>query len=145
MIVVTILGFVAVLSVPTLLRSMPRHRVRQAADRLQMELRAIRTLAISRTQPIFLTLDASTRTLRSAWDRNRNGKIEKSEISKTEITSRRQIDISATATWGRFKPDGSFTCPNGYWRVSMAGRAGGQAYVYLFPNGQAEQSETRLD
>ncbi|MCE9615114.1 MAG: GspH/FimT family pseudopilin [Lentisphaerae bacterium] len=145
MIVVGILAIVVASSSMYMRGTMPRYRIRDAADRLQAQLRAARLHAISHVRTVSLTLDLANKRLRTDVDEDGDGTIASNETATIQLSSTAALSLTSSSTYGTFNPRGDFITSNGYWRVVISHAGATPQYVYVFQAGHVQASEVSLD
>ena len=139
MIAVAILGLVAVMTVPEVVRRMPRMRLDKATTQLYSDLRLARMQAISFNTRVQVRMFPTSRTYTIWTDRNRDGVVDEGELVTHSLADVPDLTLSGLSSTGTFMPRGTFD-PGGfyYWYASVHVRGAGSRYIYIFPSGEVD-------
>jgi hypothetical protein len=144
MIAAGIIGLVGMMAALNLRNKIPGYHLDQAVSTLATELQACRVAARSQARRVVLAIDPTRKTLTSSVDRNDNGVFDPGEISVLDLSRFDDVSIRSSDSGGVFGSRGTFSCPGGYWCISLSVRGGTNEYVYVFPSGQVERSDNPL-
>ncbi|MDA0578265.1 MAG: hypothetical protein O3B24_09220 [Verrucomicrobia bacterium] len=123
----------------------PSYRIQDATDRLQAQLRASRVHATSHARQIGVSLNVTSRTLRTEIDMSGNGIIESNEAATVQLSDATSLGLACNATSGVFTAGGEFMTSGGYWRIVVSHAGAKPQYVYVFQSGHVQASEVTLD
>jgi Tfp pilus assembly protein FimT len=138
LLVVIVVGAV---TVPNLVRRMPRMRRNAAVTRIEAELRAARVAAISEARTAFVQIDHTNATLTVSIDRDGSLTYDPGEVSTIEFADPGDLAVTLNAGMGSFTPRGMFSCAAGVWRISVGTPDWGERYLYVFQAGQVVVSD----
>ncbi|NQT92733.1 MAG: prepilin-type N-terminal cleavage/methylation domain-containing protein [Lentisphaerae bacterium] len=144
MLVVAIMAFAALLTVPSVIKRVPYYRLDGAVSSVLAELRAARMAAVSENQPVEVSLDAPNRLLVVLIDRNENDVYESDETVTLKIAESEKVSVSVSVTNGTFTPRGDFQCDEGLWKITVVSQGAGEKFVYVFQSGQVQESDESL-
>jgi type IV fimbrial biogenesis protein FimT len=138
MIVITILGLVAVLSVPNYQRFMQGWRLDGETQHLASALRTARSAAVMKNIDVVFTFDPDANTYSWFEDTNGNGNLDNGEYESAEYSLSETVDIAAhtlsstTLTFGNkgnTRESGSITLRNTLNNVRQVRIFGGTGNV----------------
>ncbi len=139
MIAISILGLVAVLTVPEIVGRMPRLRLEKAVSELYSDLRMARMQAISFNTRVQVRVLPSTRTYTIWTDKDRDGQVDEGELVSKSMADVRGLTLTGLNYTGTFQPKGTFD-PGGfyYWYAFVNVQGAGGRYIYIFPSGEVD-------
>ncbi len=144
MIAVTVMGLIAFMAMPAIVKKMPERRLEGAVSAVVAQLRTAREQARSESRAVVVEIDARARCVTLKSDRNGNNVYETDETTALDLQSFTGVEIFANATNGVFHARGEFHCNASSLKIVLKAGNAGERFVYVFPGGHVESSRDSL-
>ena len=138
MVSVGIVGVLALVATPGILKRLPHHRLNRASWQVYSDLQRARMQAVSDNTTVRVTFDNAADEYTIWVDADRDGNVDHGEESTRALRDLRNADLYAYPETGIFRPNGTVEGDYYYWYIRVHVAPAGYKYVYVFPNGHID-------